>query len=204
MLDTYANLKTSIANFAHRGDLTSIIPDLITLAENRINGDLDARFQDTVTSLVTVASTQTVATPTGMMNIRAITVTSTTPTQTLLYQTPESFQIAHQYAQTGTPFNYTVIGSSIYLAPIPDAVYTLTTSYKAKIVALSDTVTTSSLLTNYPKVYLCAAMCEVAAYCQNKTMAQHWEPQYKDAIDSVNNQDWYSGGGMRVKTDVRV
>lgn len=35
-LDSYANLQTSIANYLTRSDLTSYIPDFITLAEQRI------------------------------------------------------------------------------------------------------------------------------------------------------------------------
>ncbi len=42
-LSTYSDLQTSIANYLARSDLTSIIPDFITLAENRLRRELRIR-----------------------------------------------------------------------------------------------------------------------------------------------------------------
>ena len=44
--DTYANLKTAIANFLARDDLTTQIPDFISLAEARMSRELDTRSQE--------------------------------------------------------------------------------------------------------------------------------------------------------------
>lgn len=203
-LDTYANLQTAIANFAHRSDLTAVLPDLITLAEVRINGDLDARLQDIKTALSTVANTESVSLPTDVIDIRHLSVSSTTPIQVLVYQVPDSFEVAHAWGETGTPRAYTVIGSLLYLSPVPDSVYTLDLVYKGRVPSLSSTNTTNYLLTNYPKVYLTAAMCEVAIYTKSPVLAQLWEPQYKAAINAVNSQDWATSSTMRVKTDVRA
>ena len=39
-LSNYTGLKASIADFLNRDDLTSVIPDFITLAEAQINRDI--------------------------------------------------------------------------------------------------------------------------------------------------------------------
>ena len=39
-LNSYANLKTAIADFLNRDDLTAVIPDFITLAEAQIYRDI--------------------------------------------------------------------------------------------------------------------------------------------------------------------
>ena len=39
-LSNYTELKASIADFLNRDDLTSVIPDFITLAESQINRDI--------------------------------------------------------------------------------------------------------------------------------------------------------------------
>lgn len=39
-LSNYTELKTSIANYLNRNDLTNVIPDFITLTEDRLNRDL--------------------------------------------------------------------------------------------------------------------------------------------------------------------
>ena len=40
---TYSDLKTSVANYLNREDLTAVIPDFITLTHNRLNRDLRVR-----------------------------------------------------------------------------------------------------------------------------------------------------------------
>ena len=39
-LATYTELKSSIANYLNRSDLTSTIPDFISLTEGKLNRDL--------------------------------------------------------------------------------------------------------------------------------------------------------------------
>jgi len=49
----YQWLITRVGRWLHRTDLDDTIADLITLAEMRLNGDLDARLMDTTAALVT-------------------------------------------------------------------------------------------------------------------------------------------------------
>ena len=42
-LSTFTELKSSIASYLNRDDLTSIIPDFITLTERRLNRELRIR-----------------------------------------------------------------------------------------------------------------------------------------------------------------
>lgn len=199
---TYSELQTSISGWLHRGDLTSIIPDFIALAEQRINGDLDARLQDSKTTLTTTSSVAYVDLPTDLINIRHLSVV-TDPVKTLKYTTPDTFEVQYPYDNSGVPLIYSVIGSKAYLAPTPDSAYTLDIVYKARVPALSSTTTTNWLLTTYPHVYLYAALCEAAPYLKDDNRIPVWESKYREAIDTVNSQDWYSGSTMVVRTDVR-
>ena len=55
-INTYDNLKTTIANYLNRSDLTSYIGDFITLTESRLNRELRVREMiNTDTSITTVA-----------------------------------------------------------------------------------------------------------------------------------------------------
>ena len=57
-LDTYANLKTEIANYLNRSDLTEHLDTFIDLAEARHSRDLRVREMETIdTSITTVAGT---------------------------------------------------------------------------------------------------------------------------------------------------
>ena len=90
----------------------------------------------------------------------------------------------------------------MYLAPVPDDVYEIRLLYKSKIPSLASNGTTW-LMTTYPHVYLYATLCEAAPYIKDDNRTAIWEKKYKESIESVNAQDWYSGSTMRVRTDVR-
>jgi hypothetical protein len=202
-LATYSDLQASIAAWLHRDDLTAIIPDWIALAEKRINGDLDARLQDTVSTLSTVAATATVAAPTDVVNIRSLTVQAS-PNRVLDYLTPDQFNTQYAFAETGMPRMFTVIGANIYLGPTPDAVYSVQCIYKAQVPALSVASPTNWLLTNYPQVYLFASLCMSVMYTADESSLPNWETRYAEAVSSVSKMDWYSGSTMRVRSDVRL
>jgi hypothetical protein len=123
---TYSDLQTSVANWLKRSDLTSIIPDFITLAEARIARDLRLRRQVTNTALSTVAGTQTVTLPSDFLEMENITLTNTTPPAALSVVTPEIMdrKFPSGYV-TGQPVVYTIVGDQVQLGPTPDAVYTV-------------------------------------------------------------------------------
>lgn len=200
-LTNYADLQASVAGWLHRTDMGTIIPDLIALAEKRINGDLDARLQDTVVTLSTVNSGQFISIPSDVINIRSLTIQSN-PNQVLNYLTPDQFNTQYAAASSGVPRSFTVIGSSITLGPVPDAVYPIQCIYKASVPVLSMSGT-NWLMTNYPQVYLMATLCQSVMYTRDMASLSAWEQQYKEAIQSVNAVDWYSGSSMRVRQDVR-
>lgn len=200
-LANYADLQASVANWLHRSDLTALIPDFIVLAEKRINGDLDARAQDTIATLTTVANSPVVAMPVDLINLRSLTLQSS-PNVVLDYLTPDQFNTQYAGAITQKCQSFSIIGGSIYLGPSPDAVYALQCIYKASVPALS--LGTNWLITNFPNVYLMATLCEGARFTANDARLPTWETAYAEAIKSVNAQDWYSGSTMRVRSDVRM
>lgn len=205
-LANYSDLQTSLANWMRRSGNTAFIavaPDIIALAEKRVNGDLDARLQDTVATLSTVAGTQTVASPTDVVNIRSLTLQSS-PNVVLDYLTPDQFNTQYADGTSEKPRAFTIIGTNIYLGPVPDAVYSIQCIYKALVPALSSGSPTNWLLTNYPQVYLSACMVTAARYLrQPADVVADYETLYSEAIKSVNAVDWYSGSTMRVRSDVR-
>lgn len=200
-LANYTDLQDSIAAWLHRSDLTAVIPDFITIAEKRIAGDLVARLMDTVLTQPTIANQNYIAAPSDLLNIRSIAVQSD-PVTVLDYLTPDQFNSQYIYGEAGVPRSYTVIGSNIYLGPTPDAVYSVLNTYQSSIPALSLSGT-NWLMTNYPHVYLFASLCASVMYTKDTSAIPAWEQAYKEAIESVNANDWYSGSTMMIRTDVR-
>lgn len=201
-LTNYTDLQASVASFLHRSDLTSQIPDFITLAEHKIFCDLNSRLQDTVTTLSTVANTETVALPSDFINARTVTITSSTPAIPLDYKSPDQYQAEFPWGSTGTPRAYTIIGSNLYLAEVPDAVYTIRLVYQQKVPALSGG--TNWLMTSFPAVYLYGTLSVAASNLKDDAALQKWEGLYQQAIAGVNGQDWSSMATMRVKGDITL
>ena len=72
-LTTYALLKTTIANYLNRTDLTSYLGDFITLTESRLNRELRVReMVNTDTSTTTVSGTQSYSLPSGFLKATAV------------------------------------------------------------------------------------------------------------------------------------
>jgi hypothetical protein len=200
---TYATLQTAIADFLHRTDLTAVIPDFITLAEARLNGDVVGRSMDTRTTLTTTAGGTTadrlVTLPTDMLEIRRLTL-MTNPAVVLNYKTPDQLVQDNAYlTSTSAPNCFTVIAGSIELSPNPDAVYSLELVYKQRIPALSVSNTSNWVLAQSPNAYLYGSLLSAAPYMQDDARTAVWGQLYQQAIDDLNRIDWYSGSTMRVR-----
>ena len=63
-LSTYSDLKTAIANFANRSDLTTNIDDFIDLTEARLNREIFSRFENQRVTANTTANDPFVSLPT--------------------------------------------------------------------------------------------------------------------------------------------
>jgi hypothetical protein len=198
-ITTYAELQTSVINFTHRADLASILPDLVRLAEDAIFGDLEVRNQDTVTTLVTVADTPTVALPSDFIKMRSLSLSSVEPGNPLQYLTPELFVERFQFDESGEPSAYTIIGQNIHLAKTPDDAYSLRTVYEVRLVNLSDSQTTNWLLTNFPAVYLYATLVQAGIYIKKDVST--WLEAYTQIINKLNMKDWNEAGQLRVRHD---
>jgi len=198
-LGTYSQLQTSVADWLHRSDLSAIIPDLITIAEMRMNADVVARDMETTATLYTVAGTKTVAMPTDVTETRRLAIVSIDPKRVLNFMSPEKLTEDYPYSTNSIPEVYTVIGGNFELGPTPDAVYTLEYTYRQRIPSLSNTNTTNWLLTKWPHVYLYATLVAAAPYLGQDQRIPVWEDQYQKAVQDVNSVDWYSGAAMSVR-----
>lgn len=201
-LSTYSDLKAAVAEWLNRGDLTAVIPDFISLAESRIARDLRIRKQVTTATLSTVANTRGIALPDDFLELENITLTSTTPQGALSVVTPEILDRKYPESYSiGQPVVYALLGNQILFGPTPDAAYTVSVDYYARMAALSSTPT-NWLLTNHPGVYLFSTLAEAHLYMMDQNQATLWEQRYQAAAKSIQDSDddgIYSGSAMRVR-----
>ena len=201
-IGTYDELKTAVANWLDRDDLTARIPEFISLAEARFNRALRLRSMETKQTASTVASQRNYALPTNYIQMRNFQVNQS-PIVTLSYVTPEIYDRLWGGSQVGTPSFYTIIGDEIQLGPIPGSVMTLEMLFYKKFESLSGTVATNWLLTNAPDIYLYGSMLEAEPFIMNDERVALWSTFLDKAINEMqeqDNKDRHSGSAMRVMT----
>jgi hypothetical protein len=203
--DSYSALKTTIANYLARSDLTSVIPDFIRLAEERLRRDIRSRQMLVVATASTTGGDSTVGLPTDFLEMRDIHL-NTTPVTTLRYKAPNSFYETSRATESGKPQDYTILGSEMQLAPIPDTTYTLQMLYYSKPTLLGDSNASNVFLANYPDALLYGSLAEAEPYLMNDARVQTWAALYDRAITSINTSDQaseYSGQPMSMSYNVR-
>lgn len=187
-LATYSDLKTSVANYLGRSDLTSQIPDFITLAEIRLARELRIRQMLTSASLSVTAGDSTISIPSDFLAIRDIYLDAV-PRAVLSYLSPSVFSREARATETGKPVVYTMSGTEFEFAPKPDANYTAKVMYFAKPAALSDNNTSNVFLANAPDALLYASLLEAEPYLMNDARVQVWANLYNNAISNLNSSD---------------
>ena len=187
-LSTFSELKTTVANYLGRSDLTAQIPDFIRMAEDRLRRELRVRQMLKVVTAPTTAGDATVSIPADFLQIRDIHVTGN-PVYTLEYMSPSSFYRNARSVESGVPVNYTLLASEFIFAPQPDAAYSLKMLYYAKPDYLSDSNTSNVFLANFPDALLYGALGEAEPYLMNDARTTTWAALYDRSIANINVSD---------------
>jgi hypothetical protein len=200
-ITTYATLKTAVADFLNRDDLTSVVPTFIALAEADMQRKV--RHWRMETRSTAQLDTQFSAIPADWIEtIRFYLTSGETARLELLSHAELLDRKQRAGAINGQPYYYAMTGSQFELYPVPDGVYTGELLYFAKIPALSDAATTNWLLTDSPDAYLYVALVHAAPYLKDDARIQVWAALYQSAIDNLNaasDSARYSGTGLRMK-----
>ena len=199
-LSTYTELKTSVANYLERSDLTANIPDFITLTENRLNRDLRARVNLVRATTATTASTDFYDLPSDLIELRNITYNTTNDSYALDYVSPESGTREYGGLVNGYPRAYTNLGKIIKLYPTPDAVYEVGINYFRKLVTLSDNNTTNDILAEFPELYLFGSCREGAVFLNDTEQLSRFDTLYSNALADVREAEEKARYGGTVMT----
>jgi hypothetical protein len=188
MMETYAELKSTIADYLNRDDLTSVIPTFIKLAESKFNRKL--RVRQMVKRAQATIETTFFAPPGDWLESKEFQL-NTNPITKLEFIT-ESYANslrAGRYSAAGKPQYYTVVGSQLEFIPTPDTEYEGELTYYAKIPALSDSNTSNWLLTYAPDLYLYGALIEAEPYLKNDERVGLWGELYLRVVADIEVAD---------------
>jgi hypothetical protein len=186
MITNYTELKSAIADWLLRDDLTSVIPTFISLSEAQIQREVrDFRMVKRATAQIDSGYSAVPAD--WLQNIRF--QLNTDPITTLEYVTPDqAAEEAHIYPGSRRPAFFTMIGEEFQVVPAPDGTYDGELTYYAKVPALSASNATNWLLTEAPDIYLHGALLQAAPYLSDDQRIGVWGSLYQKGIDTLKVQ----------------
>ena len=184
---SYDNLKTNIADYLARSDLTEKIPMFVSLAEKRLNRDLRLR-QTLQQSTYSLSSGYQVPTPTDFLEMKDIHLEGNPPIN-LDFRTVNQFYRSSNVSGNGSPTIYTLVSDNFVLAPRPTGASTVNMTYYKIPRVLSDTNPSNEYLEVCPDLLLYASLVESAPFLMNDERLATWESLYTRGLTSITKSD---------------
>ena len=199
-ITTYDELKSSIADFLNRDDLTTVIPTFISLAEADMNRQVRHwRMEDRAVALLDARYT---ALPTDFIEALRVMITSPSIQRLELITNSELMDKRALTDVAATPRFYTITDGAFEVYPTPDQDYDLEIVYYERLNALSTSNATNWMLEYHPDAYLYGALSHAAPYLGEDQRVAVWASLYKNAISGINLEDdkaKASGAGHRMR-----
>ena len=184
---SYDNLKTNIADYLARQDLTDKIPMFVSLAEKRLNRDLRLR-QTLQQSTYSLTSGYKVPTPADFLEMKDIHIDAN-PIVNLNFKTVSQFYRLSNSSGSGVPINYTLVSDNFVLAPRPTGASTINMTYYKIPKVLSTTNPSNEYLEVCPDLLLYASLVESAPFLMDDARLQTWEGLYTRGLTSITKSD---------------
>ena len=204
-ISTYAELQTAIGVWMGRpGDTTiaTYAPDFISMFEAWFRSRY--RLRRMLSSTTLTLSSATTSLPSDFLEVRNLSLVAS-PAEDMQHAGLDWMRTYYDETASGRPKFWNVGGSTIRVAPTPDASYSANLEYWA-FAALSGTNTTNWLLTYYPHVYLRGALREAAGW-EGGGMTSNlaaYDAALKEACADMEKEDMRvmsaTDSGMRVDT----
>lgn len=185
-LDTYTNLKTAIAQWLNRTDLTTDIVDFVTLCEDEIARRVETEFErrDTIT-----LDAEIVTLPSDVREITSLALDLTSGRGPIEILAPEQLTLykASSGRLTGQPRRaaITTNGTELILAPVPDVAYVAEIIYATKLDRLSSSVTSNWILDDNSDVYLYGSLIHSAPFLKDDTRVPTWETRFEKGLAQI-------------------
>ena len=180
-LDTYAELKTQVAAWLHRNDLTDRIPTFIEFATNRLARNITSPRMEASTTLSVVNGIASLPN-----DFRAV-ISMTLGTVEYKAITAADMRAMDQGGIRPTYPVYSIVNNQIKLYPADSSSPTFIYSVRLpNLVADSDT---NWVLQDYPDVYLMASLAEARKFVLDDTRLVQYEQMTIARIAELNRNE---------------
>lgn len=186
-LQSYSDLKTSVADWLNRGDLASVVSDFIAMAESDISRRLASQGppREMIAYAQSPISQEFETTPPDFMGARAAFIEGAR--EPLDYSSVE--EIAARKAlypsANGNPTAYTAIGSMFQFWPAPQSELQIDLFYIQRVQPLSDGIRSNWVLNLHPDCYLYASLLQSAPYLKDDARVAVWQARYDAIVASI-------------------
>lgn len=181
----YEWLKTAVADWLHKSNLTSRIPDFIRFAEGTINRKLNIAQKEIEASLVAVVGSRFVALPSDFASPVELTSTYIQPRHEFTPVIVSEMDIDD--VNRGLAYYWAIDGSNIAFERPADQAYPLRLRY-IRTLYLSEASTTNALLTAHPDLYLYGALAHSAPYIRDDPRLPMWESTFRQILKEVKDE----------------
>jgi len=209
-LDTYTNLKATIANWMARTDLTTEIDDFIDLFEAEFNRRLKVQEMRLTTTVTTSSTSSFVNLPADFRKM--VNISFQGDPRDIEFVTEKVLKITKAGAanQARRPSAVALASPSSSNAPLrlvfgpnPDSAYVFDLDYYASLPALSTSIATNWLLDDQPGAYLFGSLKHARLFIKDTEARKEIQSEYdRLLVDmAVDNESKKMGGqGTRVIT----
>jgi hypothetical protein len=185
-LSTFAELKASIENWLDRDDLTDLIEDFITLAEDDMFTDL--RFREIETELSGTISSGVLAVPADYAELKFAYI-DRSPTSPLVRTDIKSlYDLFPDRVSSGIPTKISRKAGNFEFGPFPDSDYSVKGVYYKKFTRLSGSNPDNEVLLKSAGIYLYGALKQAEPYLKNDPRLAVWENEYLKRVKKVNKE----------------
>lgn len=181
---SWTELKTNLADWLDRTDLTTQIPEFIGYAERRFNRVL--RMPEMEESVTSSTSGATVTLPTDFLAMKSLYIDGTSELILLRQLSLDALRRAFDGEETGTPEFFALqSGGELVFAPAPSASVTYILNYYQKIPQLGSGQAANWLLTAHPDLYVSASLVEAYTFLRDAEGMGIWESRTKEKLDEL-------------------
>jgi hypothetical protein len=198
-ITNYSTLKSTIADYLNRADLTSQIETFIQFAEADLNTRLRCREQ--IVRAEATSDAEFVQLPADWLE--AINLHIVGGQQPLRYVTLDEADIINKEQIYTAPHFYSLMNGAIEIIPEPSDDIDIEMIYYSKITSLSNANTTNWLLTKAPDVYLYGALTHAAPFLMDDQRIPVFAQIYLarvQALQDESQKSLHSGSPLIART----
>ena len=188
---TYSELKTNIASFLNRSDLTDQLDLFIDQAEAEINRRV--RTKDMVKRANAVLEQQYLTLPSDWQEAINVEITSN-DFSPVFQQSIESLDVYRKSVDnsSGQPIYFAIVDDTLEFAPTPDQNYDIQLTYYAKPTPLSDSNTSNFISNDHPDVYLYGALKHASIFLMEDDRVNLFNDLFEKALEEIRMDDYRS------------